>query len=136
VNGDEHRTLREQLGAYALGQLDADARVAVRAHLDGCPACRAELAEIAPLADLLRRVDPDGSPTRPRRQRTWASRSYAEFVRRTRIGTPDSASRRHGGARGLWRLLRRWWRASSASVSVRCWTAVTSRATYRWSRSW
>lgn len=54
-----HRELREQLGAYALGGLPGDARARLRAHLDGCAACRAELAEIAPLADALRTVDPD-----------------------------------------------------------------------------
>lgn len=54
---EEHRRLRELLGAYALGGLPDDAAAGVRAHLDGCPACRAELAEIAPLADELRTVD-------------------------------------------------------------------------------
>lgn len=54
---DEHNRLRELLGAYALGGLPDDAAAGVRAHLDGCPTCRAELAEIAPLADELRTVD-------------------------------------------------------------------------------
>ena len=54
-----HREMRELLGAYALGGLSKDAHAAVRAHVDGCPACRGELAEIAPLADALRLVDPD-----------------------------------------------------------------------------
>lgn len=53
-----HRDQRELLGAYALGHLP-DAEVSrVRSHLDGCANCRAELAEIAPLAGLLRDVDP------------------------------------------------------------------------------
>lgn len=54
-----HRELRELLGAYALGGLPEDTRAGLRAHVDGCPACRAELAEIAPLAEALRLVDPD-----------------------------------------------------------------------------
>lgn len=54
-----HRELREQLGAYALGGLPEDARARLLAHLDGCPTCRAELAEIAPLADALRLVQPE-----------------------------------------------------------------------------
>jgi hypothetical protein len=54
---DEHRQLRLLLGSYVLGGLDEQAAVPVLAHLDGCPSCRAELAEIAPLADDLRRVD-------------------------------------------------------------------------------
>ena len=54
-----HRRLRELLGAYALGALPAQEASGLRAHLDGCAACRAELAEIAPLAEALRDVDPD-----------------------------------------------------------------------------
>jgi anti-sigma factor RsiW len=65
---DEHRELRELLGAFALGHLDPPESDRVRAHLDGCPACRAELAEIAPLAGRLAAVDPDvldETPTPP-----------------------------------------------------------------------
>nr|WP_042189165.1 zf-HC2 domain-containing protein [Kibdelosporangium sp. MJ126-NF4]CEL18698.1 possible anti-sigma factor [Kibdelosporangium sp. MJ126-NF4]CTQ98182.1 possible anti-sigma factor [Kibdelosporangium sp. MJ126-NF4] len=58
MNRDEHRTLRESLGPFALDLLDATGRIAVQSHLDGCAECRAELAEIAPLAGPLRRVDP------------------------------------------------------------------------------
>lgn len=55
----EHRRLRELLGVYALGALPGQEAAGLRAHLDGCAACRAELAEIAPLAEALRDVDPD-----------------------------------------------------------------------------
>ena len=54
-----HRRLRELLGSYALGHLPRTQTGAVRAHLDGCADCRAELAEIAPLADDLRGIDPE-----------------------------------------------------------------------------
>ena len=54
-----HRRLRELLGSYALGHLPRTQTASVRAHLDGCADCRAELAEIAPLADDLRGIDPD-----------------------------------------------------------------------------
>jgi len=54
-----HQHWRHQLGAFALGHLDDAEAAAVRAHLDGCAACRAELAEIAPLAALLDTVDVD-----------------------------------------------------------------------------
>lgn len=57
--GDAHRALREGLGVYALGRGDADERAAVRAHLEGCAACRAELAELTPLVGRLADVDPD-----------------------------------------------------------------------------
>ena len=53
----DHRLMREQLGAYALGGLPELERLGVRAHLDGCSSCRAELAEIEPLADDLRTID-------------------------------------------------------------------------------
>lgn len=61
----EHRQLRELLGSYVLGGLPPEAVSAVRAHLDGCPACRAELAELAPLAEELRGVDADALSDRP-----------------------------------------------------------------------
>ncbi|WP_222195491.1 anti-sigma factor family protein [Modestobacter italicus] len=56
---DAHRRLREQLGVYALGHGTPEERAAVRAHLDGCAACRAELAELTPLTGRLAGVDPD-----------------------------------------------------------------------------
>lgn len=59
MNVDEHRWMREQLGAFALKQLDPRERIAVQAHVDGCRGCRGELASIAPLADVLKRADPD-----------------------------------------------------------------------------
>lgn len=54
---DDHRVLRESLGAYALGGLDADDRAAVEAHLANCPPCREQLAAFAPLPGLLQQVD-------------------------------------------------------------------------------
>lgn len=68
LHGDEHRELREMLGSYALGHLGPAERDRVRAHLDGCADCRAELADIAPLAARLAAVDPDAldeTPTPP-----------------------------------------------------------------------
>ncbi len=59
IEDSEHRRLRELLGSYALGDLPPAVAAGLVAHLDGCAACRAELAEIAPLADDLRGVDPD-----------------------------------------------------------------------------
>ncbi|CCH30911.1 zf-HC2 domain-containing protein [Actinosynnema sp. NPDC047251] len=50
---------RESLGAFVLGQLSGPERVAVQAHLDGCPACRAEEADLRPAAELLALADPD-----------------------------------------------------------------------------
>ncbi len=55
---DAHRAMRELLGSFVLGHLDAAEALGVQAHLDGCADCRADLAEIAPLAVDLRSVDP------------------------------------------------------------------------------
>ena len=56
---NEHRILREQLGAYALGALEPRERAEVDAHLRECPACREELARLATLPGLLARLSPD-----------------------------------------------------------------------------
>ena len=50
---------REQLGAFVLEQLPPEQEPAVRAHVDGCRACRTEVAELRPVAELLRLVNPD-----------------------------------------------------------------------------
>ncbi|MEZ0090599.1 anti-sigma factor [Streptacidiphilus sp. EB129] len=42
------------LGAYLLGALDPEERRAMETHVAGCPHCRAELVELAPLPGLLR----------------------------------------------------------------------------------
>lgn len=52
------REWRESLGAYALGQLQGDERAGLEAHLEGCEACRAELASLEPVARMLPHADP------------------------------------------------------------------------------
>lgn len=56
---DDHRDWRLALGAYALGDLPADERAAIAAHLEGCPDCRAELRSLEGVAALLPLADPD-----------------------------------------------------------------------------
>src|SRR4051794_8435264 len=55
------------LGAYVVGALDHTERAELEAHLAGCPMCRDELAELAPLPGLLSRLSVDevlaGPPT-------------------------------------------------------------------------
>lgn len=57
---------RAALGAYSLGALDPDETRAVDAHLAGCADCRAEVAELNELNDMLGEVPPeaflDGPP--------------------------------------------------------------------------
>lgn len=55
----EHcRDLRESLGAYALGHSSPEDTAAIEAHLQGCPACRAEAEALAATARLLPLADP------------------------------------------------------------------------------
>lgn len=58
---------REWLGAQALGQLEGERRAALEAHLEGCAACRAELASLRAVARLLPLADPErlGGATEP-----------------------------------------------------------------------
>jgi hypothetical protein len=49
---------RESLGAYALGQLPADQRAGLEAHIEGCAECRAEAESMASLSRLLPLADP------------------------------------------------------------------------------
>ena len=53
------------LGAYVLGSLDRSERIALEAHLEFCPHCRDELAELAPLPGLLSRLTVDEAITGP-----------------------------------------------------------------------
>jgi hypothetical protein len=55
---NECRDWRELLGAYALGQLEGDEKIGLEAHLDGCAQCRAELEQLAPVAQMLPHADP------------------------------------------------------------------------------
>lgn len=65
---DRCREWRASLGAHALGQLPDAERVALEAHLEGCPECRAELESLAGVARLLPLADPahfDSAPAPP-----------------------------------------------------------------------
>lgn len=90
----EHRLLREQLGAYALGALEPRERGEVEAHLRECPACSAELARLAALPGLLARLSADeAAPPEPapadlgeRALTALAARRRARRRRRQRWG--------------------------------------------------
>jgi hypothetical protein len=56
---EHNREWREALGAYALGHLSEEERVSLEAHLEGCPACRAEAAALGSVANLLPHADPE-----------------------------------------------------------------------------
>jgi hypothetical protein len=57
MTSDLCREYRGALAAHALGRLDPEGEVALRAHLDGCPECRSELAELTSVANALPRAD-------------------------------------------------------------------------------
>lgn len=52
---DQHRVLRESMGAFLVGGLPADEHAAVSEHLAGCVACRTEAADLEPVVRALRR---------------------------------------------------------------------------------
>jgi anti-sigma factor RsiW len=93
MKADACREWRERIGALVLGQLSEEERFATEAHLDGCPACRAEADALAPMASLLGRIDPDrlapapAPPARLRERiiREIAAERRAERRRRVRL---------------------------------------------------
>jgi hypothetical protein len=54
-------TAHTDVGAYSMGLLEEQDKRAFEDHLAECPACAAELAELSPLAALLRGVEPAGA---------------------------------------------------------------------------
>ncbi|WP_084774150.1 anti-sigma factor family protein [Nonomuraea candida] len=59
------RVEHTDVGAYALGLLDEDDRLAFEAHLLGCPSCRYELSDLAGVADVLQGIGPVEDPDPP-----------------------------------------------------------------------
>lgn len=59
------RDWRELLGAYALGHLQGAELVGLEAHLEGCAQCRAELALLKPVAQMLPHADPEHFESAP-----------------------------------------------------------------------
>jgi len=58
MRSERCREWREQLGAYTLGHLSDEERAGLKAHLEGCPECRAEADSLGSLARLLPHADP------------------------------------------------------------------------------
>ena len=50
-------TAHTDVGAYSMGLLEERDRREFEDHLAGCPACAAEVAELSPMASLLRGVE-------------------------------------------------------------------------------
>jgi hypothetical protein len=62
MNGEPMSSEHTDVGAYALGLLEAADRQAFEEHLAGCPACAAELAELSGMKGLLTGIDPVDAP--------------------------------------------------------------------------
>jgi Putative zinc-finger len=58
-SADDCAQTRSELGVYVLGAIGPAERAQVDQHLAACPRCREELAGLAGLPGLLRRVPPD-----------------------------------------------------------------------------
>ena len=62
MSGEPVSSEHTDVGAYALGLLEAADRQAFEEHLTGCPACAAELAELSGMKGLLSDIGPVGAP--------------------------------------------------------------------------
>jgi anti-sigma factor RsiW len=88
----------KQLTAFSSGDLPADGRRAVQAHLAQCPACRTALAEIDALAGVLAGAQAPPVPV------GFASRVLAAAQQRHETELIET-----------WNLMR-WWRMASAPM--------------------
>jgi hypothetical protein len=62
MNGEHVSSEHTDVGAYALGLLEAADRQAFEEHLAGCPACQAELDELSGMKGLLTGIGPVEGP--------------------------------------------------------------------------
>jgi len=109
-------TVHTDVGAYSMGLLDEQDRHAFEDHLAGCASCSAELAELSPMAALLKGVEPaaageqaDGTnvtqlisrrATRQRQRQRWQAAVGAAagiVLIGGGIGIGVAAASQHGG---------------------------------------
>ena len=88
--------VRLSLGAYTLGTLPAPEADAVRAHLDMCPDCSAELAELARLPELLAMVPGAEVGLGGRTGRHAATTPASDTPRLEQLFERAAAERAHG----------------------------------------
>jgi anti-sigma factor RsiW len=91
MSGSAH--VRELLGGYVLGALEPEERSAVDRHLETCPVCRREHAELVGVPVLLEVLDtPDAAPKSPPPQLEEAV--LDRFARERRTLMPRRSPRR------------------------------------------
>jgi hypothetical protein len=105
---EDHRDWKLSLGAYALGDLPAEERAAIAAHLEGCAECRAELRSLEGVAALLPLAD-------PARIEQPALRPPAELGARIEEQIAAEASR-EGREKRRGRL--RWWAGGAIATAA------------------
>ena len=75
-------TAHTDVGAYSMGLLEERDRREFEDHLAGCAACAAEVAELSPMAALLRGVEPADAASEPAAGREPAGGDVTELLRR------------------------------------------------------
>jgi Putative zinc-finger len=108
------------LGVYVLGAADAEESRRVRAHLPGCPACRAELALLRPLPGLLARVPGDTLAPAPHLGRAAGprgDRAAGQGAERAAALVPGRTAGRSAPVTSRQRAARTW-RAAAVAASV------------------
>jgi Putative zinc-finger len=91
------RDWRELLGAHALGHLEGAELVGLEAHLEGCAQCRAELALLAPVAQMLPHADPARFESAPQPPPELGARIAATIAGERKQGERRHRRRRFGG---------------------------------------
>ena len=91
------REWRESLGTYALGQLRGDERAGLEAHLEGCAQCRAELALLEPVAQMLPHADPARFESAPQPPAELGARIAATIEGERRLVRQRRRRRTFGG---------------------------------------
>jgi Putative zinc-finger len=136
LNRDDCAHVRNLLGVYLLGAIGPGERAQIEEHLAACPWCRGELAGLAGLPGLLRRVPPDvalhawiddatGSPPGPPLDKLIARVSAIRFRRRliTVAAGLALAVAAAAGVQAIHSLP-----ASTIAVTTPRWTAIVTGA--------
>ncbi len=91
----EHEHAQPDVAGYVLGVLEPDEAAAFAAHIEGCRACRDEVADLAGAGELLARAAPAVDVPAGLEARTFAAIAAADY------GPTPARRRRWDGARRL-----------------------------------